>query len=269
VIGAAATQYSSFIRLRSPVPLNSGAPPFLIVPCRSNYFRSDGLSKKNPVAEKKARSSARSRPSPGRPTRIQAEQRHTQLLDRALDVFLRRGYKLATMEEIIGSIGMHKSTVYSLYADKEALFRATVQRAIKQWIQPVDVLKAAETDDLEATLIAIARLRMENSVSPIALKLQRIIIAESFRFPEITQMFWEQGVRSSVEYLTQLLAQRAKKGEILVEQPELIAHGFFTLTVGLITRMILLGTKMDQQETDRRIKVYVKLFLNGVRPPRR
>jgi TetR/AcrR family transcriptional repressor of mexJK operon len=227
------------------------------------------LSKKIFVADRKVRSSTRSRPSPGRPTRAQAEQRHAQLLDRALDVFLQHGYELATMEQIIGSIGMHKSTVYSLYADKEALFRATVQRAIKQWIQPVEALKAVATDDLETTLIAIARLRMENSVSPIALKLQRIIIAESFRFPEITQMYWEQGVQSSVEYVTELLAQRAKQGEIQVEQPELMAHGFFTLTVGLITRMILLGAKIDQQETDRRIKLYVKLFLNGVRPQRK
>ena len=232
------------------------------------YYRVDRLGKKNLVAGKEVRSSTRSRPSPGRPTRAQAEQRHAQLLDRALDVFLEHGYELATMEEIIGSIGMHKSTVYSLYADKEALFRATVQRAIRQWIQPVEALKAVESQDLEATLIAIALLRMENSVSPVALKLQRIIIAESFRFPEITEMYWEQGVRSSVEYVTDLLTRRAKQGEILVEHPELMAHGFFTLTVGLMTRMILMGAKIDQQETGRRITLYVRLFLNGVRPRR-
>jgi TetR/AcrR family transcriptional regulator, mexJK operon transcriptional repressor len=224
------------------------------------------LSKKFLVADKKSRVSPRSLPRPGRPTRAQAEERHAQLLDRALDVFLERGYELATIEEIIGSIGMHKSTVYSLYAGKEALFRATIRRAIKQWIQPVEVLKAVETDDLGATLIAIARLTINYSVSPIALKLQRIIIAESFRFPEVTQMFWEQGVRSNVEYVTDLLVRRARQGEILVDEPELTAHGFLTLTVGLMTRMILVGTKLDQRQIDKRIRVYVKLFLDGVRP---
>jgi TetR/AcrR family transcriptional repressor of mexJK operon len=224
------------------------------------------LSKKFLIADKKSRVSTRSLPRPGRPTRAQAEERHAQLLDRALDVFLERGYELATIEEIIGSIGMHKSTVYSLYAGKKALFRATIQRAIKQWAQPVEVLKAVETDDLGATLSAIARLRIENSVSPIALKLQRIIVAESFRFPEITEMFWEQGARSSVEYVTDLLVRRAKRGEILLDEPELVAHGFLTLTVGLVTRMILMGTKIDQRQIDKRIRVYVKLFLDGVRP---
>jgi TetR/AcrR family transcriptional repressor of mexJK operon len=227
------------------------------------------LSKKFFVADKKYRVSTASRPRPGRPTRAQAERRHAQLLDRALDVFLKYGYDIATIDQIIGSIGMHKSTVYSLYADKKALFCATLQRAITRWKQPVETLRAVETDDLEATLIAIARLLMMNSASRIALKLQRIIIADSFRVPEITQMYWEIGVRSSVEYVTDLLARRAKRGEIRVDQPELIAHGFLTLTVGLMSRMILVGTKMDQREIDQRIRLYVRLFLDGIRPQRR
>jgi AcrR family transcriptional regulator len=84
------------------------------------------LSKKYLVATRKSQLSTRSLPRPGRSTRAQAEERHAQLLERALDGFLERGYRLATIEEIIGWIGMHKSTVYSLYAGKEALFRATI-----------------------------------------------------------------------------------------------------------------------------------------------
>jgi TetR/AcrR family transcriptional repressor of mexJK operon len=224
------------------------------------------LSKKFRVAEIGSRVSTRSPPRPGRPTRAQAEARHAQLLDRALEVFLERGYELATIEEIISSIGMHKGTVYSLYAGKEALFRATMRQAIQQWIQPVEVLQAVETDDLGATLSAIARLRTANSISPIALKLQRIIIAESFRFPDVTQMYAQQGVRSCIEYLTDLFVRRAKQGEILAAEPELMAYGFMTLTVGLTTRMQLLGTKLDQRQIEKRISVYVKLFLDGVRP---
>jgi TetR/AcrR family transcriptional regulator, mexJK operon transcriptional repressor len=183
-----------------------------------------------------------------------------------LDVFLEYGYELATIDEIIGSIGMHKSTVYSLYTGKKALFRATLERAIQRWTQPVEALRAVETDDLEATLIAIARLFIENTASPMGLKLQRIIITESFRVPEITQIFWEQGVRPSFEVIVDLFARRARQGEILVDQPVLIAHGFLTLTVGIVTRMVLMGTKISQRQIDKRLRLYVRLFLDGVRP---
>jgi hypothetical protein len=43
------------------------------------------------------------RPSAGRPTREQAEQRHEELLDRALEQFLEKGFELATMEAIAAS----------------------------------------------------------------------------------------------------------------------------------------------------------------------
>jgi TetR/AcrR family transcriptional repressor of mexJK operon len=253
-------------RLISPQFVVVCAPLSILVDLINHGF--DGLSKKGAASDTRARKAAPARPSPGRPTRAQAQQRHAQLLDTALEVFLEYGYEQATIDTIIAAIGMHKSTVYSLYPDKEALFRATVERAIRRWVQPIEVLKEVETDDLEATLIAIARLRLENSISPLALKLQRIVIAESFRVPEITRIFYEQGVQSSMEYLTDLLARRARLGEIAVDQPELMAHGFFTLTVGLITRMILMGTKIDQREIDRRVRLYVRLFLNGIRPKR-
>jgi TetR/AcrR family transcriptional repressor of mexJK operon len=217
------------------------------------------------MASRISRSAASLRPTPGRPTRAQAERRHAQLLESALELFLENGYELTTIEEIIASIGMHKSTMYSLYPDKKALFLASVQTAIVRWTLPVEALKQLESDDLEETLIAIARLRLANTVSTMGLKLQRILIAESLRFPEITRMFWE-GIEPGFAYLTDLLSKRTRRGEIEVDQPELIAHGFFTLTVGLISRMILMGTKIDQKAVDKRICLYVKLFLDGVRP---
>jgi AcrR family transcriptional regulator len=128
------------------------------------------------------------------------------------------------------------------------LFRAAVQRAIKRWILPIEALHAVETDDLEATLIAIARIRMENSISPIGLKLHRIVNAESYRVPEIIPLFWEQGGRPSIRYVAELLARHARQGKIVADEPELLAHGFLTLVVGGPTRAVLLGSKIDKAE---------------------
>ena len=55
------------------------------------------------------------RPGVGRPTRAQQEQRHEELLNVALDIFLERGFEQATMEEIAIQVGMSKRTVYARY----------------------------------------------------------------------------------------------------------------------------------------------------------
>src|SRR5262245_38515921 len=115
----------------------------------------------------------RLRPGAGRPTRAQAEQRHEELLDLALELFLEKGFELVTIDSIAAAVGMTKRTMYARYADKRALFKAAVQRAIDRWVLPVEAMQAVVTDDLEASLLAIARLRMTNSISPAGLRLQR------------------------------------------------------------------------------------------------
>jgi AcrR family transcriptional regulator len=209
----------------------------------------------------------KSRPSAGRPTREQAEQRHIELLDRALELFLESGFELVTIEAIAASVGMTKRTVYARYEDKRALFKAAVQRAIERWIVPVETLQAAETEDLEETLVAIARIRMKNALSPAGLRLQRILNAESFRFPEIFTLASDQGTQPTLRFIADLLRRRTAKGEVSVEEPEIAASAFMSMVLSGATRPVVLGGgSVDEASLERRIQYCVRLFMNGARP---
>ena len=111
-----------------------------------------------------------SRPGAGRPTREQAEARQAELLDRALDMFLDKGFELATIEAIAASVGMTKRTIYASYADKSALFKASVRRAIERYSVSIETLRALESPDLEASLVAVAKLRIRNVMTPAGIK---------------------------------------------------------------------------------------------------
>lgn len=206
------------------------------------------------------------RPGAGRPTREQAEQRHEELLDRALELFLEKGFELVTMEAIAAAVGMTKRTVYARYEDKSALFKATVQRAVDRWTVPVERLRAVETDDLEATLVEVARIRLENAISPTGLRLQRIVNAESYRFPEIFNQSFEQGTRPTIRYIADLLKRRAAQGELQIEDPEMAAAAFLSMVIGGPTRTAVHGGPIDAADYDQRIRICVRMFLNGVRP---
>lgn len=208
----------------------------------------------------------RTRPGAGRPTREQAELRHEELLDRALELFLEKGFELVTMDAIAASVGMTKRTMYARYADKSALFKASVQRAIDRWIVPVEALQKAENDDLEATLRAVARIRMSNAISPAGLRLQRIVNAESYRFPEIFTLAYEQGMRPTLEFLADLLRRHTKAGTVKITKPEIAAASFLSMVVGGPTRAIVWGGSVDEKALEERIRFCVKLFLDGARP---
>src|ERR1043166_8675813 len=109
------------------------------------------------------------RRGPGRPSLSNEE-----LLDKALDLFLELGFERTSIDAIAAAAGMAKRTIYARYGDKLSLFRAALHRAIEEWIVPVESLQAAETDDLEETLLAIARLLVANIMRPGGIRLLRI-----------------------------------------------------------------------------------------------
>ena len=206
------------------------------------------------------------RPRAGRPTREQAEQRHNELLDAALDDFLEKGFEQATIEGIALKVGMTKRTVYARYPDKVALFRAAVSLAIDRYRISPERIAATDCGDLERTLRNIAMLRIDLVASPQGLKLQRIIHTESYRFPEIFTDSYEIGALPTVQFLAGILERETRAGILAVEDPMMAANAFMSLVTSGPARFLVAGIPLSQAETDRRVGYAVRLFLDGTRP---
>lgn len=209
------------------------------------------------------RRTSKNSPSNGRPTKEQAEQRHAELLDQALEMFLDRGFELTTIDAIAESLNMTKRTIYSRYADKRALFKATVQHAVDQWIVPIATLKAADDGDLESTLKKIAHIRALNNISRAGLRLQRIINAESFRFPEILKSY-EAGALPTIEFLADLFRRHQSQELGKREDPNFDAMMFLSM-VSAASRVVILGKQPDRVAVLKSTEKCVELFLNGLR----
>lgn len=180
-------------------------------------------------------------------------------------MFLDRGFDLTTMDAIATAAGVSKRTLYARYADKTALFDAAVQQAIERWIVPPDQLRALATDDLEATLVAIARMRIAAVMSPEGLKIQRIIHAASFRFPNVLSAVFEQSNQPVVEFLADVLRHHNQAGTIRVERPYDAALIFMTMVIGGPTRSIATGVLPEMAIVEDLMIYSIKLFLDAIR----
>lgn len=207
---------------------------------------------------------AASRPGVGRPTREQQEQRHEELLNVALDIFLEKGFEQTTMEEIAIRVGMSKRTVYARYEDKASLFKAAVQRAVERYTVPRSEVEALATNDLAETLAAVARQRIANVATPVATKLQRILSAQSYRFPELFHAAFDEGAGPTINFLKDLFMHYSKQGQIHVTDPRRAATAFLSLAVGGPARIIVSGNKIDDAAIEDHIRFAVNLFLKGV-----
>jgi AcrR family transcriptional regulator len=202
----------------------------------------------------------------GRPTREQAEARHEEMLDAALEEFLERGFELTTIEMVAARVSMTRRTVYARYVDKAALFNAAVQRAIERQIVPPEVLAGLDQGDLAATLESVARLRIGQVMTPNGLRLQRIINTESYRFPEIFTANFEQSAKPVLDFVAGVLDRAIAAGQVSPTDSGFAASAFMSMVVGGQVRAIVSGRVPTSAELDRRVTFTVRLLLDGLRP---
>lgn len=202
----------------------------------------------------------------GRPTREQAEARQAELLDRALDHFLEKGFELATIEAIASDVAMTKRTVYSRYPDKASLFLAAVRRAVERYSVSQERIEATRVADLERTLVNIAMLRIDLVSEPEGLKLQRIINTESYRFPKILGMSYVLGAKPTVDFLASVLEEETARGNLAIDNPEAAANVFMSMVVSAPVRFITSGIPLPEEEVQERVAFAVRLFLEGAKP---
>jgi len=135
------------------------------------------------------------------------------VLDAARIVFLTYGFSDATTDMIQKKAGVSKSTVYSHYKNKEALFIAVIEFECKNYAEQIRSIKF-KPNKLRENLIALANEYLNIILSPTALSLHRIIIAEATRFSSLAETFYTEGPKAIISIISELLDNANKKQEI-------------------------------------------------------
>ena len=133
------------------------------------------------------------------------------MLAAAERAFLAAGFGAVTMDAIAREAGVSKATVYAHYMSKEALFGAVVARLSERRFHGFSV-EALDPVDIEASLTAIAIRFLDLVLSPEAIALNRIIIAEVSRFPALGVVFWEAGPERTRAQIEGFLRRAAAAG---------------------------------------------------------
>src|ERR671928_523956 len=77
--------------------------------------------------------------------RLSAEDRRTAILDAALEVFSRRGYNGASIDEIAQAAGISKALIYEHFPSKKDLHISLLERHTQQIF--VRLAQSADTDE--------------------------------------------------------------------------------------------------------------------------
>ena len=200
----------------------------------------------------------------GRPSRDAAAEIAGRIVDVARDQFFAAGYGATSIETIAREAGISKRTFYARFADKAAVFAAVVNRLITG-VSPADVEGLFVGASVEVILFGLAKAMMQASLNPQTLALQRLLIAEAPRFPELALVMNQQGARQqAIQRIAAIIADENAAGRLAVENPALAAELFLQMVVGLPQRRALgLGQPMTASELAVWGQNAVRVFLHG------
>lgn len=200
----------------------------------------------------------------GCPSRRDAEKLREYILDAATKLFFKNGYGLTSIEALARSAHISKRTFYDRFDNKAALFTAVVHRIIDRLHPPADV-PLIDQGSLYENLLRLSQLILNAALTPQALALHRLIVAESIRFPELAMIASEHGGRQeAITLVAGLLEREARLHQLSLNDPIFAAEQFLQMVISLPQRRALgLGKTMTLDEITAWARGSVDLFLNG------
>jgi len=204
----------------------------------------------------------------GRPTRLEAAALGDKILNVATVLFLTRGFGATSIEAVAGRARISKRTFYHRFRDKAELYRAVVRRLLDRWLPEFEAAFDAPAA-LDAMLGRAANRMLTVALSPDALALRRLLLAEAERFPELVEIAIEQGARRGIERIAMVLEEERRAGRIALEDCHFAAMQFQEMVLAIpLRRAMGFGAAMDEQERADWAKKCVALFIDGCRAQR-
>jgi TetR/AcrR family transcriptional repressor of mexJK operon len=156
------------------------------------------------------------------------------IADAATRIFLKKGFRATSMDEIAAAAGVSKQTVYKQFIDKKQLLYEIVLGITGRSVQITTIIASLfeGMHDLDVELPELGRRYATAVLSPEVLQLRRLIVSEAAHFPDLAQSYYEQAPRRGLEAVAAGLAQLGERDRLRIEDPLGAANHFAYLVLG-------------------------------------
>ncbi|MDB5363028.1 MAG: TetR family transcriptional regulator [Rhodospirillales bacterium] len=206
------------------------------------------------------------RRSRGRPQVRSDEETLRVLIDAAAKEFPANGYAGTSIGAVALAAGVSTKTLYRLIATKAELFGLVVTDRIGRFMLTFDDSASDGVDPaagLERILIAYGTLTLADET----IAINRLVIGECDRFPEIAAMFYEKAILPTGDAIAAWLTRQCARGLIRLADPQRAAGMLRGMMIMEPQRAATLGRRAapDEREIAERAKACAELFLSGCR----
>lgn len=190
------------------------------------------------------------------------DEKSEQIRATATEMFLKDGYDRVSVGEIVRAVGGSKTNVYNHFHNKEGLFVAIVKGLCEDLLASfvaIDVSTLGVEEGLRSLALALIDILLQER----HLAFQRLMIAESARFPALGQAWFESGPETSRSIIAQFIKKQQRVGRLRRSEPHQSATLFHDMITFDLLYRAMLGDKPSDDEIRRRIDAAIDAFLRG------
>ncbi|OSZ63701.1 hypothetical protein CAP39_13695 [Sphingomonas sp. IBVSS1] len=191
-----------------------------------------------------------------------ADPRRQAYIAAAQRLFFAHGYGATSMNAIAAAVGGSKTTLWSLFPSKLALFEAVVDMVVQQYGTALTV-DLDSAPDIESALIRMGDAIMDTIMSDPITGIHRLVMGEAARVPELGRAMFERGPGPGMARFAAWLAGQMAAGTLKQGDPTLAAQQFSGLCrAGVVDRHLMgMTSANDMAEGRREVRAAAATFL--------
>lgn len=199
--------------------------------------------------------------------RISSQERRRRIIQAAMGLFARQGFKATTTRQIAERAGINEALIFRHFPSKEDVYWAvindTCQAGLKRRPLP-DRFQAAEDD--RAIFSSLAEQILRRTAKDRAL--WRLLLFSALENHRLSHRFFRTYVADYYETLADYIRARVRQGRFRRVDPLLAARGFLGMVTYHILIQELFGGDRFQRFDPRQVsEILSDLWLQGMRNP--
>lgn len=201
-------------------------------------------------------------PKRGRPVDTGLKMR---ILDAAGALFISRGFYGTNMDEVARQAKVSKLSLYRRFPDKNALFRAVIERKCSEFLPP-DLDQVFKGLSPKKKVREFAKAFLHLIMSDDAICIHRMMMAEAETQSDMIKMFYDAGPKPVKAIVDQMMIDFIKAKVIRGNNPQKLRNHLISIIHGsemYLHRTLNIGKKPTHKEIDSHAAELADLFIRA------
>ena len=174
---------------------------------------------------------------------VQTATTHQRILDEALSLFARSGYDSVTVADIAAAVGIRAPSLYKHYPSKQAIFDAILAEMAARYEHHTasdriggrpagQSPKQVSEDDLVQLGVGLLEHFLHGEYQS---RFRRMLLIEQHANPMLAHLYATRYIDAPLAYATKLFSSLAFLGQVIAEDPAVMALQFHAPILLLLT----------------------------------